>query len=656
MIRTPLRPLARILDARAKGENPDAIEKENLAIRHEAMRNTARTRAEKRLLILAFGFFIAFSVIGARMESLAAATPIEPRAAAGGSEITAQRSDILDRNGRILATNMQTYSLYAQPRDMVDPAHAATELAAIFPDMDAKALERRFTDGRSFLWVRKVLSPEQMQKVHEIGDPGLYFGPRDMRLYPNGNLASHILGGAAFGAEGVDSAEVIGTAGIEKALDTRLRDPAQSSNPLTLSVDLTLQANVEEVLATGMHTLQAKGAAAILMDAHTGEVLALASLPNFDPNDRPAIDPTIDPSDNPLFNRAVQGVYELGSTFKIFAVAQALDLGLVTPDTLIDTKQPFFYDGFKINEFDNHNYGPSKTVSDVIAVSSNIGAAHIGLMIGPQRQEAFLKTMGLLDAPLLELAEAPSARALVPKNWSGIVTVTASYGHGVSTSLLNLAAAYATIANGGLKVTPTLLHSDSHAQGPRVITAKTAMACVQMMRRVVTDGTATFADVPGYAVAGKTGTAEKPRKGGGYDKDKVINTFASVFPANDPKYVLVVTLDEPVETAGLKPRRTAGYTAVPVAGEIIRRVGPLLGLRPQIAQVSLAAVSTGVSNGGSPGGSTGGSPKATRARTAVNAGLATATNAGTNTATNAASNAASSTASNAAPKEPLAQE
>lgn len=594
MIRTPLRPLARILDARTRGENPDAIEKANLAIRNDALRDKSRARAERRLMVLAFGFFIAFSVIGARMGTLAASTPTEPRAAAGGSEITAQRSDILDRNGRILATNMLTHSLYAQPRDMVDPVHAATELAAIFPELDAKALERRFTDGRSFLWVRKVLSPEQMQKVHEIGDPGLYFGPREMRLYPNGNLAAHVLGGAAFGAEGVDSAELIGTAGIEMAMNTRLSDPAESATPLTLSLDLTLQANVEDVLATGMHTLQAKGAAAILMDVHTGEVLAMSSLPDFDPNDRGAIDPTLESSDNPLFNRAVQGVYELGSTFKIFAVAQAMDLGLITPDTLIDTKKPFVYDGFSINEFDNHNYGPTKSVSDVIALSSNIGAAHIGLMIGGVRQQAFLKTMGLLDPPQIELTEAPSARALVPPNWSGIVTVTASYGHGLSTSLLNLAAAYATIGNGGLKVTPTLLHSDHHEPGPRVITEATAKACVQMMRRVVTDGTATFADVPGYGVAGKTGTAEKPRKGGGYDKDKVINTFAAVFPAYDPKYVLVVTLDEPIETAGLKPRRTAGYTAVPVAGEIIRRVGPLLGLRPQVEGAAVIAVNAPV--------------------------------------------------------------
>ena len=311
MIRTPLRPLARILDARQKGENPDVIEKENIAIRHEAMRDKTRSRAERRLFLMGIGFFMAFAVIGLRMGSLAASEPSEPRASVSGTEITAQRADIVDRRGRILATNMLTYSLYAQPDDMVDPVHAATELAAIFPELDPKALERRFTDGRSFLWVRKVLSPEQMQKVHEIGDPGLYFGPREMRLYPNGTLASHVLGGAAFGAEGVDSAEVIGTAGLEKALDDRLRDPAQSSTPLTLTIDLTLQASVEEVLAAGMRMMNAKGAAAILMDVHSGEILSIASLPSFDPNDRPAVALTGDPSDSPLFNRAVQGVYEL---------------------------------------------------------------------------------------------------------------------------------------------------------------------------------------------------------------------------------------------------------------------------------------------------------------------------------------------------------
>lgn len=587
MTRIPLRPLARILDARAKGENPDVIEKHNIALRHEAMRDKARVRAERRLFLLSLGFFAAFTVIGVRMGTLAASDPVEPRAASGGTEITAQRADILDRQGRILATNMLTYSLYAQPKDMVDPAHAATELAAIFPELDPGALERRFTDGRSFLWVRKVMSPEQMQRVHEIGDPGLFFGPREMRLYPNGHLAAHVLGGASFGAEGVDSAEVIGTAGLEKMLDDRLRDPALASQPLVLSLDLTLQANVEEVLATGMRMMNAKGAAAILMDVHTGEILSLASLPDFDPNDRPPVATSGDPSDSPLFNRAVQGVYELGSTFKIFAAAQAMDLGLLNAETHVDTNAPMRWGKYRIKEWDNHNYGPTLSVTDIIALSSNVGSANIALMIGGEKQRAFLKAMGLLDAPQIELIEAANAKALVPDKWSEIVTITAAYGHGISSSPLNLAAAYATLANGGTKVTPTLLHGANPQPGPRVVSEKVAAESVAMLRRVVTEGTATLADIPGYAVAGKTGTAEKPRKGGGYDSDKVINTFASVFPANDPQYVLIVSLDEPVETSGPKPRRTAGWTAVPVAAEIIRRIAPLMGLRPQVEPAPL---------------------------------------------------------------------
>lgn len=582
MIRTPLRPLARILSARQKGENPDTIERENLRLRHEEIRDKSRARAEVRLLFLSLGFLAAFSTIGARMGLLAATEPMEPRTAAAGAEIVATRADIMDRNGRILATNMQTYALYAQPKDMVDPARVARELAKIFPEIDPVALERRLTDGRSFLWIRRVMSPEQMQRVHEIGDPGLLFGPREMRLYPNGQLAAHVLGGASFGAEGVSSAEVIGTAGIEKALDARLRDPGQSGTPLELSIDLTLQATIEEVLGTGKTMLNAKGAAAILMDVRTGEILSLASLPAFDPNDRP--NPLVkgDPGDSPLFNRAVQGVYELGSTFKIFTVANALDLGLVEKDTMVDANAPKRWGRFTIKEFQNKNYGPLLSVEDVIAKSSNVGTANLALMIGAERQAAFFQSLGFFEPTTIELVEAPGARPIVPKRWPDITTITTSYGHGISASPMHLAVAYAAIANGGVKVTPTLLHGGVPQNGPRVMTEETARDSIGMLRSVVEHGTATLGDVPGYQVAGKTGTAEKPNAQGGYDRDKVVNTFASLFPANDPKYVLVVTLDEPVETSGSEPRRTAGWTAVPVAGEIIRRVAPLMGLRPVV--------------------------------------------------------------------------
>ncbi len=571
MTRTPLRPLARILSARDAGENPD-----------EVVREKSRRRAEGRLLFLGLAFLASFGLIGARMGLLAASEPMEPRSAAPGAAILAQRADITDRNGRVLATNLVTHALYAQPKDMVDPARVARELAAIFPDLKEDDLKRRLTDGRSFLWIKKKLSPEQMQKVHEIGDPGLLFGPREMRLYPNGKLAAHILGGASFGAEGVNSAEVIGTAGIEKLLDARLRDPAQTAEPLALSIDLTLQATVTEVLDAGMKMMNAKGAAAILMDVRTGEVLSLVSLPDFDPNDRP--NPLVkgDPADSPLFNRAVQGVYELGSTFKIFAAAQAMELGLVNPDTLVDANAPMVWGKHRIKEFQGKNYGPKLSVSDVIAKSSNVGTAHIALMIGGLRQQAFLKSLGFFEPSPLEMVEARSSKPLIPAKWPDIVTITASYGHGMSASPMHLASAYATIANGGVAVTPTLLRRSSLPDGTRLLSERVSADAVAMLRGVVDHGTASYARIPGYPVAGKTGTADKPKRTGGYYKDKVVNTFASMFPASDPRYVLVVTLDEPVDTSGTEPRRTAGYTAVPVAAEVIRRTAPLMGLRPEI--------------------------------------------------------------------------
>ena len=588
MTRIPLRPLARILSARAKGENPDVIERENIRLRHEEMRDRSRLMAEGRLLLLGLAFFAAFAVVGARMGLLAATEPVEPVAAGTGAAIVAQRADIVDREGRILATNLVTHSLYAQPPLMVDPAGAAVKLAQIFPDLDAEKLKKDFTGTRKFLWVKKKISPEQMQQVHEIGDPGLLFGPREMRLYPNGAIAAHVLGGASFGREGVRSAEVVGTAGVEKTFDTWLRDPANGGAPLQLSLDLTVQSTVEDVLYGGIRLLNAKAGAAILMDVETGEIVAMASLPDFDPNTRP--NPLVkgNPGDSPLFNRAVQGVYELGSTFKVFAISQALDLGLVNPDTMVNTKTPMFWGKYKIRDF--HNYGAQLSVTDVIVKSSNVGTAHIALMIGGERQEKFLKSLGFFDPTAVELAEAPTGKPLLPKRWSDISTMTISYGHGLSASPLHLAAAYATIANGGTRITPTILKTDRRQQGERVMQAATAAEVLSMMRQVVSRGTASFGEVPGYSVGGKTGTADKPTPKGGYYKDKVIATFASVFPTTAPKYVLVVSLDEPVETSGTEPRRTAGWTAVPVGAEIIRRAAPLLGLRPELEQVSQAEV------------------------------------------------------------------
>ena len=590
MIRTPLRPLARILQARQRGENPDAIERENLRLRHEEARDRLRLRAESRLLVLAVMFFCAYAVVGLRMGMLAASEPEEPRSAATGADIVASRADIVDRQGRLLATNMTTHSLYAHPHQMIDPARAARDLARIFPDLKETDLLEDFTGKRRFLWVKRKLSPEQVQAVHDIGEPGLLFGPREMRLYPNGPIASHVLGGAGFGREGVHAAEVIGVAGVEKYLDQALRDPARGGAPVRLSLDLSVQAASEDVLDAGMRILNAKGAASVLMDVHTGEVLSVVSLPDFDPNDRPPPPTEGNPSDSPLFNRAVQGVYELGSTFKIFAAAQAVDLGLVSPQTMIDTAPPFRVGGHRIGEFNNKNYG-TISVEDVIVHSSNRGTGKLALMIGAERQQAFLKSLGLFDPPPVEIVEAGLARPLIPSRWTDLSAVTISYGHGISTTPLHLATGYAAIANGGLKVRPTLLAQSGPRYGDRVMSPQAAEAARRMLRKVVTEGTASFGEVPGYHVGGKTGTADKPKeRGGGYYDDKVIATFAAIFPAHDPRYVLVVALDEPVETSGDKPRRTAGWTAVPVASEMIARIAPLLGLRPEFERMQVEQV------------------------------------------------------------------
>jgi cell division protein FtsI (penicillin-binding protein 3) len=589
MIRTPLRPLARILEARASGENPDAIERENLRIRHEQMRDASRGRAEGRLLILSVIFFCAFGVIGARMGVLAATEPAEPRAASTGSAILAQRADITDRHGRVLATNFETHSLYAQPLQMIDKERVAAELAAIFPDLNQDKLLKDFTGKRKFLWIKKKLSPEQKQAVHNIGDPGLLFGPREMRLYPNGKLAAHVMGGASFGREGVHAAEVIGVAGVEKYYDDLLRDPARQGAPLALSLDLTVQAAAERVLYGGMKLMNAKGAASVLMDVHTGEIISIVSLPDFDPNARPSPLVEGDASDSPLFNRAVQGVYELGSAYKIFTAAQAMDLNLVNNQTMIDTGKALRVGGFNIGEFQKKNYGVL-SVEDIIIKSSNRGTGRMALQIGVKRQKEFMKAMGFMDYTPLEIVEAKGGKPLYPERWTDLSAVTISYGHGISNSPLHLAAGYAALANGGTYIKPTIIKRTGAPEGTRVMREDTARYARQMLRKVVTEGTASFGEVQGYAVGGKTGTADKPKPRGGYYDDKVIATFASLFPAHNPKYVLVVTLDEPTETSGKKPRRTAGWTAVPVAAEMIGRVAPLLGLRPEIEPGELAGI------------------------------------------------------------------
>ena len=583
MTRTPLRPLASVIDARAKGENPNHIEARARAKRNQDMMVKQRRRAENRLLMLGISFLVGFGAIGVRMGTLAASEPAEPEAIASSSNILNQRADIVDRNGTVLATNLTTQSLYAQPPLMVDPIKAAEDVLKIFPDLDAKKIKKDFTSGkRKFLWVKRKISPEQRQAVHDLGEPGLLFGPREMRLYPNGRLAAHILGGASFGKEGVKAAELVGIAGIEKFYDTKLRDPAMNGAALELSIDLTAQATTRRVLNGGMKLMNAKGASAVLMDVHTGEIISLVSLPDFDPNNRPRPAIKGDPSLSPLFNRASQGLYELGSTFKIFAAATHIEKGLANKDTMMNTQTPLRIGKFKIRDF--HNYGKELSLTDVIVKSSNVGTARMAIEAGADVQQQMLSDLGFFEPVPVELGSASQTRPILPKYWTDISTMTVSYGHGIAATPLHLATAYSTITNGGYKVTPTLVKQPGvRPNRSSVISPKTSALMRDMLRQVVTRGTASLGEAEGYEVAGKTGTADKPNPQGGYYKDRVIATFAAVFPASDPKYVLVLSLDEPSVQAHGEQRRTAGWTAVPVAAELISRVAPVLDLRPIVA-------------------------------------------------------------------------
>ena len=581
MIRKPLRPISQIIFARKNGQNPDHIERENIRQRHLKMEKVTRIRSESRLLVLIGFFFLSFLAIGLKMGMLSMITPAEPISSTQIVQTLTKRADILDRNGSILATNLITNALYAKPNLMIDKQKAAKELVKIFPDLKLLNLVSQFEGTKKFIWIKRKISPEQMQAVHELGEPGLKFGPREMRLYPNGRLAAHVLGGVRYGRQSVHSAELVGSAGVELQFDKFLQDELGSGNPLILSLDLGVQSAIGHVLQGGMQLMNAKGAAAILMDIHSGEIISMVSLPDFDPNDRVQKVSKKDGSQSSLFNKAVQGRYELGSVFKVFTAAMALEDGIVNQNTLVDTSSPIIWGRHRISNY--HRLPEELPFTDVIVKSSNTGTSRLAKELGGVRQKEFLTNLGFFESTGIELVEGKQITSQYPSNWSEISTMTISYGHGISSSPLHLAAAFASVLNGGFKVNPTLLKRNGTDKiRKRVIRSDVSQTLIDILYQVVERGTASAARVHGYSVAGKTGTAKKVKPTGGYYNKKNITTFASVFPAEAPKYVLLVTLDEPVVITGLKSRRTAGWTAAPISSEIIYRAAPLLGVRPNL--------------------------------------------------------------------------
>ena len=580
MIRVPLRPLAHILAVRSSGGNPDDIEKQNVNQRYIAYTDLTQKRAERRLFFVGIMFLISFVLVCARMTVLASSEVSSVLTEVSPSNLISQRSNILDRNGNILATNLPTFALYARPQVMIRPQLAVKKLIKIFPDLNAKKMLIDFTGQKTFLWVKDKLSPEQRQAVHEIGEPGLMYGPREMRLYPNGRFASHVLGGTRFNNQSATNADMVGNAGVEATFNNYLSDRAHEGKALQLSLDLSVQAAVENILGGSMNIMRAKGATSIVLDVITGEIITMVSLPDFDPNNRQIEFAGDNANNNPLFNRAVQGVYELGSTYKVFTVAKALDLGLVDPETEIDVFRKTNILGTEVR--DDHYKVPKLSVTDILTESSNVGTATLAAKIGKNNQISMLKDLGLFHPTEVELIEAKGITPLKPKKWIDSSTVTISYGYGLSMSPLHLAVAYATLINGGFKVTPTILKQDNKDLGRRVISAETSNQLRKILRSVVQRGTATLGNVEGYEVGGKTGTANKQKVGArGYDNDRVVSTFVSFFPVKSPRYVLLVSFDEPSYRGGKeKNERSAGWTAVPVAAEIIKRIAPLLNLRP----------------------------------------------------------------------------
>ena len=552
---------------------------------------STRPRDDWRLIVVMLALIMGYFAVAIQMGVMALTEPVEPRLARGAGIAKPVRGEIVDRNGNLLAANLPAYSLYANPREIKDPTAMVNDLAEIFPNMSAQRLLKELSRDSRFVWIKRPITPRQRQQVLDLGYPGLKFGSRTMRIYPAGRTVAHIVGSVRAGNEDVRFAELVGSGGVEGYFDERLRDPARLATPLALSIDLTVQAALREVLAVGMKKFSAIGGVGILMDVRTGEVLALVSLPDFDPNRSPA--QFTGPAElSPRFNRAAQGRYELGSTFKVLTAALAIDTGVAEADTLIETAGPIYFGRQKIRDL--HRLPPEMTLTDVIVRSSNVGAARLALRVGTPRMKDYFKRLGMFEPTSLELVEAGRAAPILPAKWTDLSSMTISFGHGIAVTPVHLAAAYATLANGGRQVRPTLIKGGA-APGERVFSAETARTMMQVIREVVRRGTGRRTDLPGYEVGGKTGTADKYRPGGGYYDDKDISTFAAVFPTSDPKYMLLISYDEPVDRSGTVISREASRTAVPVTALAITRIAPLLGLRPlPVSQpIGSAAIAVG---------------------------------------------------------------
>ncbi|MBR3501552.1 MAG: penicillin-binding protein 2, partial [Alphaproteobacteria bacterium] len=472
-----------------------------------------------------------------------------------------KRADILDRNGEIIATSLPTVNLYANPKQIKNPQETAEKLDFIFPEIGYDVLLKRLSRKGAFVYLKHNLSPAQQSQVNALGIPGLEFENCEKRIYPHHNLFAHVLGYTDFDNKGIS--------GLEKYLDERLTN---STKPVRLALDLGVQNTIRDELIAGVKQFKADGAAAILMDVNSGQVISLVSVPDFNPN------MDIKSEDRAMFNFATKGVYEAGSVFKVFNTALCLESGKIDITDKFDTTKPIYFGRHKVS--DPHGSHGWLTPEDILVESSNIGSVQEILRVGKKYQRHFLQEINL-DKELSDFELAEKARPLFNSEarWNDHMMATISYGYSISATPLHIITAFSAIVNGGIYRQPTLMYEPKEREEKRILSAENSEKMRSLLRAVVVRGTGKRANVDGYEVMGKTGTADKMLPTGGYDRGKSMSTFLSGFPASNPQYALLVVMDNPKASKETFGYTTAGWNAVPISKNIISSVAPQLNVK-----------------------------------------------------------------------------
>jgi cell division protein FtsI (penicillin-binding protein 3) len=539
-------------------------------------RNVDRAaKARGRIGLAVCVFAVIYCVIGGRIVMLAMAPDTHPaRRGNAHDAVATARPDIVDRNGEMLATDIKTPSLFAEPRKLIDADEAGELLTGVLPDLDNKETRTRLASKKGFVWLKREITPKQQHDIHRLGIPGVGFLRENKRVYPNSSIVSHVIGHVNVDNQGI--------AGLERWLDSRgLADlhlaglaVDRQQKPVELALDLRVQHAVRDELLAARDKFKAKAAAATVTDVRTGEILAMVSVPDYDPNNpKESVDPT-------RINRLTTGVFEMGSTFKALTVAMALDSGKINLNSSFDARMPLRYGKFNISDY--HAQRRVLTVPEIFTYSSNIGTARMALAVGVEHHKWFLKKLGQLDRLRTELPE--SAEPLVPKRWGELNTVTIAFGHGLSVAPLQAVMGISALVNGGNLIPPTFMkrsEEEANALAVRVIKSETSEKMRFLMRLNAEKGSARKADVPGYYIGGKTGTSEKVI-GGRYSKTKLLTSFTAVMPSDKPRYLVLIMLDEPQPLPETHGYATSGWNAAPTAGKVIERIAPLLGVEPRL--------------------------------------------------------------------------